>query len=52
MYEMKEEYYTGIEQIREFDSLILEKVLAGRITPAFFVSTFSFCYIVFYCNVW
>ena len=37
---------------REFDSLILEKVLAGRIKPAFFVSTFLFYPIAFYCNVW
>ena len=36
---------------REFDSCILEKVLAGRIKPAFFVSNILFYCIVFYCNV-
>lgn len=36
---------------REFDSWISEKVPAGRIKPAFFVSNFWFLSIVFYCNV-
>lgn len=36
---------------REFDSWISEKVPAGRIKPAFFVSNFLFLSIVFYCNV-
>ena len=39
------------DYLREFDSCITEKVLAGIDLPAFFVSTISFCSIVFYCNV-
>ena len=37
--------------IREFDSWISEKVPAGRIKPAFFVSNFWLLSMVFYCNV-
>ena len=36
---------------REFDSCILKKVLAGRIKPAFFVSTFLFLGMLFYVIV-
>ena len=35
--------------IREFDSWILKKVIAGRIKPAFFMSNFSFYYVLV-CN--
>ena len=41
----------GKHVLREFDSWISEKVPAGRIKPAFFVSNFLFLSIVFYCNV-
>ena len=37
-----------IERAREFDSWIIEKMLAGRIKPAFFVSTFLFYCMLFY----
>lgn len=37
---------------REFDSLIKDKLIAGRIKPAFLLSNISFYYIVFYCNIW
>ena len=35
--------------IREFDSWILEKYLAGLIKPAFFMSNFPFLYVLV-CN--
>jgi hypothetical protein len=38
-------------EIREFDSLINEKNVAGRIRSVFFMSNFSFSYIASYCNV-
>lgn len=38
-----------VVEIREFDSLILEKALAGRIKPAFFMSNFMFLYVLV-CN--
>ena len=46
-----EELKEGFEELkkseaREFDSWILEKVLAGRIKPAFFVSIFLFFLVV------
>ena len=44
-------YYDENGHTREFDSWISEKVPAGRIKPAFFVSNFKFLSIVFYCNV-
>ena len=34
---------------REFDSRIFKKVIAGRIKPAFFMSNFSFWYVLV-CN--
>ena len=37
--------------IREFDSCIFKKHLAGRIKPAFFVSTFLFLGMLFYVIV-
>ena len=40
----------GLEA-REFDSCIFKKYLAGRIKPAFFVSTFLFLGMLFYVIV-
>ena len=43
---------TGLEPAtREFDSCIFKKHLAGRIKPAFFVSTFLFLGMLFYVIV-
>lgn len=39
-------------EAREFDSLIKEKFIAGRIRPAFLLSNILFYSIVFYCNMW
>ena len=47
----KTQGFRSIPLTREFDSWISEKVPAGRIKPAFFVSNFLFLSIVFYCNV-
>ena len=42
----------GERNAREFDSLIKEKFIAGRIRPAFLLSNTLFYSIVFYCNMW
>lgn len=42
----------SIKGTREFDSLIKEKFIAGRIRPAFLLSNTLFYSIVFYCNMW
>ena len=44
----KKEIEAG-ELLREFDSWILEKYLAGLIKPAFFMSNFPFLYVLV-CN--
>ena len=44
----KKEIEAG-ELLREFDSRILEKYLAGLIKPAFFMSNFPFLYVLV-CN--
>ncbi len=39
-------------QIREFDSYISQKIAAGRIKPAFFMSFFVFIYVILcYCVI-
>ena len=39
----------GGQRAREFDSCVIQKVLAGRIKPAFFMSNFPFFYVLV-CN--
>lgn len=38
--------------IREFDSCIIEKILAGLIKPALFLSSFLFYQLVIFSDVW
>ena len=40
------------DRTREFDSCIIQKVLAGRIKPAFFVSNILFLCMLFYGIMW
>ena len=40
------------KRTREFDSCIIRKVLAGRVKPVFFLSSFSFYYLVIFSDVW
>lgn len=37
--------------IREFDSSIIKKTFAGRINPVFFLSNFSFYYLVIFSDI-
>ena len=45
-------YYLYRADAREFDSCIIRKVLAGRIKPVLFLSSFSFYYLVIFSDVW
>ena len=38
-------------QVREFDSSIIKKTFAGRINPVFFLSNFSFYYLVIFSDI-
>ena len=39
------------QSTREFDSSIIKKTFAGRINPVFFLSNFSFYYLVIFSDI-